>query len=170
MPRASTMASPIWGDDHVIFTSSAYESGSRAIKLSEADDKITPEELWYTRKIRVHFGSSIRLGDYVYASSGQDGPAFLSCINVHTGKVKWRERGFAKSSLCYADDKIIFLDEDGQLGLAKVSPEGMDVLSQCRISEARCWSAPTIVGTTMYVRDRQDIMALDLSAGSGEAT
>ncbi len=169
MPDASNMGSPVYGDDDIIFCSSAYKSGSRAIKLSTKDGKIKAEELWYTRKVRVHFGNSIRLGDHVYAPSGQDGPAFLSCLDVHTGKVAWRQRGYAKATFCYADEKLYFLDEQGKLGLAKISPEGIEVISECKISESRCWSAPTIVGTTMYIRDRSDILSLDLSAKLDDA-
>ncbi|MFQ5491289.1 MAG: PQQ-binding-like beta-propeller repeat protein [Phycisphaerae bacterium] len=162
MKNASNISTPVWGDDGLLFCSSAYDSGSRAIKLTATGSQTTPEEIWYTRKIRIHFGNAIRLGDYVYCSSGQDGPAFLSCINVKTGKIAWRKRGFAKATCLYADSKIIWLDEDGKLALTKVSPDGLDVLSQCKISDTRCWSAPTLVGTTLYVRDREHIMALDL--------
>ena len=62
-----------------------------------------------------------------------------------------------------ADGKIIILDEDGQLALATVSPEGFNVLSKCTITKRYSWAAPTLVGTTLYVRDRERIMALDLS-------
>lgn len=162
MKDTSSISTPVWGDDGLLFCSSAYDSGSRAIKLTAAGSQTTAEEVWYTRKIRIHFGNAIRLGDYVYCSSGQDGPAFLSCINAKTGKIAWRKRGFAKATSIYADGKIIWLDEDGKLALTKVSPDGLDVLSETKISETRCWTAPTLVGTTLYIRDRENIMALDL--------
>lgn len=42
------------------------------------------------------------------------------------------------------------------------SSEGMTVHSECAIPERCDWAAPTLVGTTLYVRDRKHIMALDL--------
>ena len=122
-----------------------------------------PEELWYSRKMRIHHANAVRIGDYVYGSSGDSGPAFFACMNLKTGKVAWRKRGFAKSTCVLADGKIIILDEGGQLALAIVSPEGLNVLSKCTITKRYSWAAPTLVGTTLYVRDRKRIMALDLS-------
>ena len=162
-PEGANFPTPLWNGNDLIFCSSAYDSGSRLIKLTKKDGKTTPEELWYSRKMRIHHGNAVRIGDYVYGSSGDSGPAFFACMNLKTGKVAWRKRGFAKSTCVLADGKIIILDEDGQLALAIVSPEGLNVLSKCTITKRYSWAAPTLVGTTLYVRDRERIMALDLS-------
>jgi hypothetical protein len=37
------------------------------------------------------------------------------------------------------------------------------VHSQCKITERISWTVPTLVGKTLYVRDRKHIMALDLA-------
>jgi hypothetical protein len=39
------------------------------------------------------------------------------------------------------------------------------VLSSSGVAASLCWTAPTLVGTTLYARDREKIVALDL-AGS----
>ncbi len=90
------------------------------------------------------------------------GTALMVGLDAKTGKPVWRERGFAKATLLYADGKLIILDEDGQLALATVTPEGLNVHSKCEIAKPTSWAAPTLVGTTLYVRDREHIMALDL--------
>jgi hypothetical protein len=112
--------------------------------------------------MRVHFGSMIRLGDHVYASSGDFGPAFLMALDMRTGDVAWQERAFSKSQLLYADGKFIILDEDGQLGLASMSPTGMTVLAKAPALQNISWTPPTLVGTTLYARDRRSVMAFDL--------
>ena len=63
-------------------------------------------------------------------SSGDFGPAFLSAVNVKTGAIAWQDRAFARAQLLYADGKLIVLDEDGTLGLATVSPQGLKVLAR----------------------------------------
>ena len=161
-PAGANLATPLWDGKDSLFCSSAYDSGSRLVRLSKTGDKTVASESWYTRKMRVHHGNAIRIGDYIYGSSGDSGPAFFMCIHAETGKVAWRERGFAKTTCVYADGKIILLDEDGQLALAKITPKGMTVLSKCTVAESYAWAAPTLVGTTLYVRDRKHIMALDL--------
>lgn len=38
----------------------------------------------------------------------------------------------------------------------------MTVHSRCTVAEPYAWAAPTLVGKTLFVRDRKKIMALDL--------
>lgn len=159
----ANIATPLWTGDGLLFLSAAYNSGSRVLRLKKENGKTVPEELWYGRKMRIHHGNAIRIGDYVYGSSGDSGPALFAAVNIKTGEVAWRKRGFAKATCVYADGKTILLDEDGQLALLTVTPEGMEVHSKCQVAERTSWAAPTLAGTTLYIRDRKNITALDLS-------
>ncbi len=156
------IATPIFNGDDLLFFSAAYNSGGRAIRLTNHEGETSTEELWYNRKLRIHHGNVILLGDYVYGSSGDFGASLLTCMNVRTGKVAWRQRGFKKVTSVYGDSKLILLDEDGYLVLVTISPKGMTVHSKCKVAEFEAWTAPTLVGQTLYVRDRKHIMALDL--------
>ena len=158
----ANLATPVWDGKDILFFSAAYNSGSRCIRLVMKDGKVATEELWFSKKMRIHHSNVILDGGYAYGSSGDFGPAFLMCANLVTGKLAWRERGFAKSTFVYGGGKLIILDQDGQLGLAEISPEGIKVRSRCKIAEPYAWAAPTLVGTILYVRDREHIMALDL--------
>jgi len=55
------------------------------------------------------------------------------------------------------------LDENGQLGLARVSPDGLKMLASAKVTEPVSWTIPTLVESKMYVRDRENIMALDMA-------
>jgi len=169
-PEGASLATPVWIGPDMLFCSSAYDSGSRVIKLTKKEGKTVPEELWYSRKMRVHHANAIPLGDYVYGSSGDSGPAFFMGVNVKTGEVAWRERGFAKSTCVYGDGKFILLDEDGQLGLATATPQGLTVHSKFKPAERYAWAAPTLVGTKLYFRDRKNIFAFDLSTEAAGAS
>jgi len=158
----ANLMTPMWTGDEHLFLSSAYDSGSRAIRLNSDGGKTVPEELWYSRKVRMHHANPVRIGDYVYGSSGDFGPAFFFGLNIKTGDVAWRQRGFSKATCILADGKVILLDEDGQLAMATVSPEGMKVLAKAQVLERTAWAAPTLAGKTLYIRDRKQIMALDL--------
>jgi len=114
--------------------------------------------------MRVHIGTVIRLGDYVYGSSGDFGPAFLTAVDMKTGKIAWQDRSFSRAQLVYADGKLIILDEDGALGLATVSPQGLKVLSRADVLTHVAWTPPTLAGTTLYVRDRKSIAAFNLGS------
>jgi hypothetical protein len=146
-----------------LFVSSAYSGGSRVLKLARNGGKTSVTELWFHRRLRVHHSTAIRIGDYIYASSGDFGPAFFTAVNVKTGEIAFQDRSFPKANFLYADGKLIILDEDGNLALATVSPAGLKVISKMGVMKNVAWTIPTVVGTKLYVRDRRTILALDLS-------
>jgi outer membrane protein assembly factor BamB len=157
------ISTPIWSPaDHLLFVSSAYGTGSRVLELHQAGGRTTAAEKWFNGRMRVHIGTAIRIGGYVYGSSGDFGPAFLTAVDVATGKIAWQDRAFARAQLLYADGKLVILDEDGNLGIATVTPQGLQVLAKASVLENLAWTPPTLVGTRLYARDRKNIAAFDL--------
>ena len=154
---------PLWSDDDdILFLSSGYIGGSRAIRLLREGRVTRTEELWYDPHLRFTFLNPIRLGAFVYGTSGQGATAIMTATRVATGETVWRERGFSRASLLHADGKALILEEDGDLTLAVLTPHGMTRLATTPLFDTRAWTAPTLVGTTLYARDRERIVALDL--------
>jgi outer membrane protein assembly factor BamB len=155
---------PLWGGDDILFLSSAYKAGSRAIRLRQAGGSTIPEELWFNNRVRFMFLTSLRIGDTTYGTAGDFGPAFLTALDVKTGETLWQHRGFGRASLLQAGDHTIILDEDGDLALATMTPEGVTVHSEFKLFETTSWTVPTLAGTTLFARDREKVTALDLGA------
>lgn len=156
------VSTPVWGEGNMLFISSAYGGGSRGLRLTRANGKTTVEEVWAHALVRVHYGNAVRLGDFVYASSGDFGTAPLTAVNVKTGKIAWRDRTIARASLVSAEGRLIILDEDGRLLLAEPTAEGLKVRAKAELLNSNAWTVPTLAGTRLYVRDRKNIMALEL--------
>lgn len=169
------VATPIWGGDNLLFVSSAYNGGSRVLRLSRTDRTGTPprggrvkvEEVWANRRVRIHFGNAIRDGKRVYASNGDFGAAPFAAIDIGTGDMLWRDRSVARSTLVGVAGKdgmlLVLLDEDGTLVLAAPGDAGLEVRARASVLGARAWTAPTLSGTTLYLRDLKQIVALDLA-------
>jgi outer membrane protein assembly factor BamB len=156
------IALPLWTGDNTLFVSSAYNGGCVALQLHVVNGKTQVKELWNTNRMRVHIGNLLRIGDTLYGSSGDFGPAPLTALDAKTGNVLWQDRSFPKATFLYADGKLIAVDEDGNLSLATVSPAGLKVLSRVALLRSNAWTAPALAGTALYVRDRHGLMALDL--------
>jgi len=78
--------------------------------------------------------------------------------------VTWRDRAFAKAKLVECGQgRLLVLDEDGSLGLVRVSPRGLEVEARAEVFSSRSWTAPTVVGNRVYLRNRKTMLALDLS-------
>jgi outer membrane protein assembly factor BamB len=156
------ISTPLWGEDGLLFISSAYNGGSRVLRLTRENGKTSVKEVWFDRGLRVHHSNTLRLGDTVYGSSGDFSVTVLTAVSVQTGSVVWRERRFPKASMVYAGGRVILLDEDGNLGLVELSTQGLKVISQAAVLATKSWTPPTLVGTKLYARDRKSIVALDL--------
>jgi hypothetical protein len=73
-----------------------------------------------------------------------------------------RDRSFPRASVVLADGQLIVLDEDGNIALATVTAEGLKVHAKVALLSNQSWTAPALVGTRLYLRDRKTIMAVDL--------
>jgi outer membrane protein assembly factor BamB len=157
------ISTPVWSAGS-LFLSAAYGTGTRAVEVRQVAGKSTVSERWASTRMRVHFGTVIGLDGYVYGSSGDFGPAFITAVDMKSGRIVWQDRTFARAQLIYADGKLIVLDEDGTLGLATIESQGLKVLARAPILTSVSWTPPTLAGTTLYVRDRKTIAAYNLSA------
>ena len=140
---------PVWGDDNLLFCSSGYDGGSQVLRLTRNGNKTVVEQVWASKLMRIHFGNAIRVGNYVYASSGDFGPAPFTAIDVRTGQVLWRNRSMARATAVLADRHFILLDEDGNLALATPTPEGLTINSKVELLTSSAWTVPTLAGTTL---------------------
>ena len=158
----TNISTPVWGPGNLLFISSAYNGGARVLHLTQSGGKTKVDELWSSNRMRIHLTNAIRIGDYVYASSGDFGPTPMTAVDVKTGHVAWQDRTFGKVNMVLADGKVILLDEGGDLARVTLSPEGMQVRWRAQFLQGNAWTAPTLVGTKLYIRDRRTMMALDL--------
>ncbi len=157
---------PAWADGNLLFMSSAYDGGSRVIRLGREGSVTQPEELWFSNRLRIHFGTAVAHEGRVYGSSGDFGPAFLAAVDLESGEELWRERGFARSSFVWVDGKLVLLDEDGVLALAEPTDTGLEVKGRVQLLTHRSWTPPTVAGNRVYARDRRSIVAVDIGRGA----
>ncbi len=148
----------------VLFISSGYIGGSQAIRLVPDGDIVHTELLWDDRQLRFTFLNVLKIGDFIYGTNGQGATAILTATHMESGETAWRERGFSRASLVYGDGKAILMEEDGDLSLVRLSPNGLETLATTPLFATRTWTVPTLAGTTLYARDRERIVALDLGA------
>jgi len=156
------ISTPVRGPGNRLFVSSAYGGGSRMIALSKADGRVTPREMWSNSRMRLHFGNALWIDGLIVGTSGDFGPAFMVGLDAETGAELWRERSFARAQMVDANGTLVIVDEDGAVALASVSRDGLRVHARSELLTANAWTPPTVVGGTVFVRDRKHIMALDL--------
>jgi len=157
-------ATPLWGPDNLLFVSSEYNAGSKVIELKRNGLQTVATELWSSNRLRLHHGNAMRIGDTIYFSSGGKGSqAILSAVDARSGKIHWQERSIEKATFVWADQKLITLDQDGNLMIAHPSPQqGFKIAAKAPLLTHLSWTPPVLVGTRLYLRDRKTLMAVDL--------
>ena len=161
-PGAAFSATPLWDPNSQTLVFS-YHGGSTALRISTAGSQVRAEWRWRNNKVRSVFSNLILVGTVIYMSRGAYGPGLVTSADIKTGELLWSSRGFANANFLLADGKLILLDENGWLALAKPKPDGsLDILSKARVLNHTAWTIPTLAGTTLYLRDRKIITALQV--------
>ena len=86
----------------------------------------------------------IRIGDYIYGSTGSHNGSLLSAFNWETGQFAWKQPGYYMAQCLYKDDTHFFLDLEGKLSFAKISPEKITLLNTMQLTENPSWTLPTL--------------------------
>ncbi|MEM1206961.1 MAG: PQQ-binding-like beta-propeller repeat protein, partial [Acidobacteriota bacterium] len=164
-------AIPIFVPPDLVVASASYGIGALAVRLVEGNGgALRTEEVWRSQVMRNHFNSAVLLDGKVYGFDN----ATLKALDPATGDALWAQRrGLGKGSLIYADGMLIVLTENGTLKLVEATPEAYAELASHPILEGRCWTEPTLAAGRLYLRNREEIVALDLrsdATSAGEAT
>jgi outer membrane protein assembly factor BamB len=151
-------------EDH-LWVACQLDGGTRVLKVTREDGAFRAAAVWTNRSLKQGHWPSIVIGDHVYGSLG-DASSMFGAVNWRTGETAWKERIFHAAQVVYADDRIILVDESGQVAMVRVSPEGPQVLCTAQVLESVSWTVPTLVDGVLYVRDKKRIVALDLAKSS----
>ncbi len=141
-----------------IFISSAYKHGGALLNFD--GKKLT--KVWENKNLSSQFSTPVLIDGILYGSNGNTGKGKLVAVDHKTGELKWTSKKKFGSPLV-VDDKILYLDERGNLMLIKPNPEKLEVLVENRIiKKGKCWTMPVVVDGLIYCRnDRGTLVVID---------
>jgi outer membrane protein assembly factor BamB len=166
----ANIPTPVASGD-IVYVGSAGTGGG-AIKLRAKNGGIEPESQYFEAKLPTAIGGTIKLGDYLYGTSGQA----MMCLEFATGSLKWQHRAIGAASMCYADDRIYMHGENGEVALVEPSPESYrekgrfspkDRPNVVNSSE-KTWAYPVVANGRLYIRIHGSLWCYDVRAGSGK--
>jgi len=74
--------------------SGAFCAGGALVRPVKKDGTFVAEEVYFNNKLPVGLGGVVKVGEYLYGSSGQS----VMCVAFKTGEIKWEERALGPSS------------------------------------------------------------------------
>ncbi|MEZ6121656.1 MAG: PQQ-binding-like beta-propeller repeat protein [Planctomycetaceae bacterium] len=143
-----------------VFSSSDYGTGAELVTLTSRGNTTQAQGVYHTKDMKNHHGGMVFLKGHVFGSNGD----ILSCVNLKTGQPTWRERGM-KGSVVYADQKIVFRHEGGDVVLLAADSSSYQELgrfAQPDRSNRPAWSHPVIANGRLYLRDMDKLLVYNV--------
>ncbi|MCS7045250.1 MAG: PQQ-like beta-propeller repeat protein [Gemmataceae bacterium] len=150
-----------------LFVTSGEEVGCALFQL-KADGP--PSLLWESKgpksSMLNYWANSVHHEGYLYGLSGEFSKRIdLRCVDAATGRVVWSQEGFGKGAITLADGHLFITTKKGDLVLVRATPERYEEKGRVAIlGENR--TVGTIADRRLYLRDREQILCLDLDKGN----
>lgn len=143
---------PLPGDK--VLVSKGYSVGARLIQITRDGDNWQAEAIWEKPVLKTKLSNLVLRDGYAY---GLD-HTLLSCVEVETGKVKWKKRrpnGLGHGQIMLVGDKIFVLSETGEGVLVECNPKKyVELASMPMLSEdGVTWNNPAMAGPLVLVRN-----------------
>lgn len=158
--RGMNILTPVvFGD--AIFTS-GYQNRSWLFRVSREKDRYSVAEEW-----------ALGAPGYMSTPVVVDGHAYLhlqsqrfTCIELKTGKRTWTSKAFGKyCSLVAQGDRILALDQQGDLLLLRANPREFELIDQTKVSDEETWAHLAVCGNELYVRQLNALAAYRWEVG-----
>ena len=139
-----------------VFTSS-YGGRSWLLTPTRTDQGWTVAETW-TNKLQGYMSTPVMIGGNIYLHLRNQR---FTCVDGATGQERWTTKPFGKYwSMVANGDRILALDERGELLLIRANPEKFDLLDRRKIADDT-WAHLAVCGQEVFVRELQAMTALE---------
>lgn len=132
-----------------VFTS-AYGGSTKMIGIKPNANSFETSETWNNR-VTGYMSSPVIVNGHAYLHLRNQR---FTCIDLETGETKWTSKPFGKYwSLVANGERILALDERGDLLLINATPEKFDLLESRKVSNASSWAHLASSGDQIFVRE-----------------
>ncbi len=149
--RGMNILTPLVINDS-IFTSS-YGGKSHLFKIERDGNQWSVRSVW-ENKAEGYMSSPLLIDQHVYMHLRN---RRVSCIDVETGNENWRTTPFGGYWSTVTDgEKILALDEKGELLLLNVNPKKFDLLERRKVANDS-WAHVAVSQKRIFVRDLEQL-------------
>jgi outer membrane protein assembly factor BamB len=152
--RGMNIVTPTVSDGRVFTTS--YGGGSFLFTVDPARMEKPVEQVW-RNKVQGYMSTPIVVGGHAFVHLRNQR---FACLDLATGKEAWITTPFGRYwSMVAQGDRILALDETGDLRLIRATPERYAPLGEAKVAEKESWAHLAVIGDELYVRDLEGITA-----------
>lgn len=141
-----------------VFTSS-YRNKSWRYDIGLNTGQWNVSTAWESKK-PAYMSTPVSKDGHVYMHLGNQR---FTCIELASGQTKWTSEPYGKySSMLIQGDRIVALDQRGELIMFTATSEKFDLISEHRVSDQETWAHVAAVGDQLFVRELNAISAFEM--------
>lgn len=138
--------------DNRLFLSASYGIGAELRTLTPRG----ADRVWANDEtMSSQYSTCVHRQGHLYGFHGRDdvGDVELRCIELATGRIKWRKADVRPGHLILVNDQLLILTADGQLQLAPATPQGFEPTATATVSPHLTRAMPALAGGRLFFRD-----------------
>jgi outer membrane protein assembly factor BamB len=154
--RGMNILTPVVVGD-TVFTST-YRNASFLFRVERGDTGFSVSEVWRDKQSRGYMSTPVVIDGKIYLH--QQNRRF-SCLDPETQQVLWTSKAnFGQYwSLVANGNRILALDQEGELLLIDANPEAFQLLDRRKITKQDTWAHVAVAGDHVFVRELKAITA-----------
>jgi outer membrane protein assembly factor BamB len=158
--RGMNILTPTIHQDRIL--TSTYRNNTFLFAIADGPEGLEPRLLW-THKSPGYMSSPVIVDGHAYLHLGS---GRLICIDLETGSERWVSEPFGKYwSMIAQGDKILGLNDLGELVLLAADPERLQILDRRPVADSSTYAHLAALGDELIVRDLDGITAYRWTAG-----
>lgn len=154
--RTVYTATPIVSSDS-IFVSSNHRWGGIHLKFDENNEL---QKVWHNPEIQSVVTSPVLWKGRLIASVWKQN--LLHSFDFDAGNLIWTAEGVAGGPFIIANEKLLAVSGNGELILADILDDGIDIKGRIQLFGGNCWTGPVLANGLIYCRnERGDLVCVD---------
>ena len=142
---------------------SGTRKGTFGYRVERTGQTWAARQLWHNADLPMYMSTPVADGPFLYGFSNRR-KGQLFCLDARTGAPAWTTEGRAgtNASVVSAGTHLVVLTTDGELIVARRSPERYEEVRRYDLSDTQTWAHPALAPDSLVVRDLESVAVWSL--------
>jgi outer membrane protein assembly factor BamB len=148
---------PVLVGEHRVLLNGQTDSVLLGVKA--AGEAFEVEEVWRTTALKGSLAAPVFHEEHLYGFDGD----FLTCVDAATGEKVWKSRPPGGRGLILVDGHLVIFAPNGELVVARATPEGYDEVARTEVSNHGGYTWPSFADGKIFVRNKTQIASIGIT-------
>jgi outer membrane protein assembly factor BamB len=153
-----------------VYSTNSRRFGVGLVQLHATGTGVSAEQVYFERDLPNTLGGQVLVGKHIYGTNMRG----AACAEFTTGKLAWSDETIGAGSVLYADERLYFHSENGEMILVEATPEAYREKGRFTLPnlpahatpggsrDEKSWAYPVVANGRLYVRDLGTLWSYDV--------